>query len=139
MYEIAKLKSKKLPELQEMAKSIGVKKTNGLKKMELIYQIIDTVAAAPNDKNPTLGPKKEKVEPAVSKVDTEYKEANTQGKGEKKNEMQKGDKNDLQQHNRHNQYNGKHNHKRQLFQTGFGIITVMGTLPNTTANQKCKT
>ena len=36
MYEIAKLKSKKLPELQEMAKSLGVKKTNGLKKMELI-------------------------------------------------------------------------------------------------------
>ncbi len=113
MYEIARLKSKKLPELQEMAKSLGVKKTNGLKKMELIYQIIDTVAAAPNDKNPTLGPKKEKVEPAVSKVDKEYKEVNIQGKDEKKNEVQKGDKNDHQQHHRNNQYNGKHNQKRK--------------------------
>jgi len=113
MYEIAKLKSKKLPELQEMAKSIGVKKTNGLKKMELIYQIIDTVAAAPNDKNLTIGPIKEKVEPAVSKVDKEYKEVNTQGKGENKNEVQKVDKNDHQQHHRHNQYNGKHNQKRK--------------------------
>ena len=102
MYEIAKLKSKKLPELQEMAKSLGVKKTNGLKKMELIYQIIDTVAAAPNDKNPTIGPIKEKVEPALSKVDKEYKEVNTQGRGENKNEMQKVDKNDHQQHHRHN-------------------------------------
>ena len=49
MYEIATLKSKKLPELHEIAKALGVKRITGLKKMELIYQIIDTVAAAPSD------------------------------------------------------------------------------------------
>ena len=47
MYEIASLKTKKLSELQEMAKTIGVKKITGLKKMDLIYQIIDHVAANP--------------------------------------------------------------------------------------------
>ncbi|MEK9958503.1 MAG: Rho termination factor N-terminal domain-containing protein, partial [Flavobacteriaceae bacterium] len=47
MYEIAALKSKKLPELQEIAKSIGVKRITGLKKIDLIYQIIDLVSANP--------------------------------------------------------------------------------------------
>ncbi len=41
MYEISELKSKKLPDLQGIAKSIGVKRITGLKKMDLIYQIID--------------------------------------------------------------------------------------------------
>lgn len=47
MYEIASLKSKKLPELQEIAKSIGIKRVTGLKKMDLIYQIIDQAATQP--------------------------------------------------------------------------------------------
>ena len=49
MYEIASLRTKKLPELQEMAKTIGVKRITGLKKMDLIYQIIDHVAANPQE------------------------------------------------------------------------------------------
>jgi transcription termination factor Rho len=48
MYEISELKSKKLPDLQVIAKSIGVKRITGLKKMDLIYQIIDFVSANPN-------------------------------------------------------------------------------------------
>ena len=48
MYEISELKSKKLPDLQVVAKSIGVKRITGLKKMDLIYQIIDFVSANPN-------------------------------------------------------------------------------------------
>ena len=47
MYEISELKSKKLPDLQGIAKSIGVKRITGLKKMDLIYQIIDHVSANP--------------------------------------------------------------------------------------------
>ena len=47
MFEIADLKSKKLPELQEIAKQIGVKRVTGLKKMDLIYQIIDQAASQP--------------------------------------------------------------------------------------------
>ena len=41
MNEIAALKSKKLPELQEIAKTIGLKRITGLKKLELIDKIID--------------------------------------------------------------------------------------------------
>ena len=47
MYEIAALKSKKLPELQEIAKAVGVKRITGQKKLDLIYKIIDTVSANP--------------------------------------------------------------------------------------------
>ena len=47
MYEIATLKSKKLNELQDMAKVLGVKRITGLKKLDLIYQIIDFVSANP--------------------------------------------------------------------------------------------
>ena len=47
MYEIESLKSKKLAELQEIAKKLNVKNISGLKKLELIYQIIDLIASTP--------------------------------------------------------------------------------------------
>ena len=47
MLNISDLKIKKLPELQEMGKKIGVKKMS-TKKTDLIYQIIDHVSANPN-------------------------------------------------------------------------------------------
>ena len=47
MYEIATLKEKKLADLQEIAKKLGLKKTSALKKLDLIYQIIDYVSANP--------------------------------------------------------------------------------------------
>ena len=37
MYEIANLKTKKLSELQEIAKKIGLKSTAGQKKLDLIH------------------------------------------------------------------------------------------------------
>ena len=49
MYEIATLKTKKLPELQDIAKKIGIKKTAGLKKLDLIYQIVDFIASKPDE------------------------------------------------------------------------------------------
>ncbi len=48
MLEISQLKAKKLVELQEIAKSIGAKKYSQLKKMDLIYLILDTQATSPN-------------------------------------------------------------------------------------------
>ena len=76
MYEIATLKSKKLPELQEIAKALGVKRLTGLKKMELIYQIIDTVAAAPGDEQEAKPLKKQKSE-SVAKGQEQEKPANS--------------------------------------------------------------
>ena len=47
MFEISDLKTKKLSELQEIAKSISVPKYRSLKKMDLIYQILDVQASDP--------------------------------------------------------------------------------------------
>ena len=40
MFEISDLKSKKLPELQEIAKDLNVPKFKTLKKLDLVYQIL---------------------------------------------------------------------------------------------------
>ena len=48
MFELNALKSKKLQELQEIAKSIGLKNISSQKKQELVYQIIDHVSANPD-------------------------------------------------------------------------------------------
>jgi transcription termination factor Rho len=47
MFEISELKAKTLAELQGIAKSIGLAKTSQLKKLDLVYQILDTQAANP--------------------------------------------------------------------------------------------
>ena len=47
MFEISELKAKKLADLQEIAKSIGLTKTSQLKKLDLVYQILDVQAANP--------------------------------------------------------------------------------------------
>ena len=62
MLEIVELKSKKLPELQEIAKNLGIKGIAGQNKIDLAYSIIDHIASQPEVK-------KEK------QVDSESKEA----------------------------------------------------------------
>ena len=47
MFEISELKAKTLVELQQIAKSIGSTKTSQLKKLDLVYQILDIQAATP--------------------------------------------------------------------------------------------
>lgn len=47
MFEISELKSKKLPELQEIAKELKVPKYRTQKKLDLVYQILDYQAANP--------------------------------------------------------------------------------------------
>ena len=48
MFEISELKAKKLPELQDIAKSLSVPKYRSLKKLDLVYQILDLQASNPN-------------------------------------------------------------------------------------------
>src|SRR5680860_1004497 len=45
MFEISDLKAKKLPELQEIAKSLDVPKYRTQKKLDLVYQILDLQAS----------------------------------------------------------------------------------------------
>ncbi|SDM23321.1 transcription termination factor Rho [Kriegella aquimaris] len=47
MFEISDLKAKKLPELQEIAKGLNVPKFKTLKKLDLVYQILDLQASNP--------------------------------------------------------------------------------------------
>jgi transcription termination factor Rho len=71
MFEISELKAKTLADLQVIAKSIGLSKTSQLKKLDLVYQILDTQAANPtktvapvstNDDKPKVAkPKRKRV------------------------------------------------------------------------------
>lgn len=47
MFEISQLKEKTLVELQEIAKSIGAKKYSQLKKLDLVYLVLDIQASIP--------------------------------------------------------------------------------------------
>lgn len=47
MFEISELKSKRLPELQELAKTLGIPKFRSFRKLDLVYQILDFQAANP--------------------------------------------------------------------------------------------
>ncbi|WP_228235245.1 transcription termination factor Rho [Allomuricauda sp. M10] len=47
MFEISDLKAKKLPELQDIAKDLNVPKFKTLKKLDLVYQILDVQASNP--------------------------------------------------------------------------------------------
>ena len=53
MFEISQLKEKKLPELQEIAKELNVPKFSSLKKIDLVYQILDLQAANPKIVSPS--------------------------------------------------------------------------------------
>jgi transcription termination factor Rho len=67
MFEISELKAMKLPELQDIAKDLNVPKYRTMKKLDLVYQILDLQASNPaavRDKKqdapepaPTRGPK----------------------------------------------------------------------------------
>ncbi len=52
MFDISELKEMKLPELQEIAKKAKISKYRGLKKDELVYQILDHQAANPSHIKP---------------------------------------------------------------------------------------
>ena len=119
MHEIATLKGKKLPELQEIAKNIGIRRITGLKKMELIYQIIDTVAASPVDEkdsspspkpqpDKSVGVRKKVHEKPVGEKPTEEKPK--PAPTEKRNEAREHPK---QKHNNNQHQNGKHNHQKR--------------------------
>ena len=63
MFEISELKAKTLVDLQQIAKSIGLTKTSQLKKIELVYQILDKQATQPikEDKTSINKPKRKRV------------------------------------------------------------------------------
>ena len=63
MFEISQLKAKKLPELQDIAKQLNVPKYRSLKKLDLVYQILDYQAANPGAVKTKIEPETKKPEP----------------------------------------------------------------------------
>ncbi len=112
MLEIAELKQKKLPELQEIAKGLGIKGIAGQKKMDLAYTIIDHIASQPETKKE----KKEKQEDTKPKETSKKtpkeraskKPQNSKPKTEKKNPNQNGKQSQGGEKNK-NQHNKKEN------------------------------
>ena len=51
MFEISKLKEKKLSELQEIAENLKISKFKTLKKLDLVYKILDHQASNPDEKD----------------------------------------------------------------------------------------
>ena len=51
MFEISKLKEKKLAELQEIAEELKISKYKTLKKLDLVYKILDHQASNPDEKD----------------------------------------------------------------------------------------
>ncbi len=82
MLELHTLKSKKLSDLQEIAKSIGLKGVSGHKKQDLVYQIIDHQSA-----NPTQNSQKPKEKP-----NTDFKEVSSENNKEIRNPRHINDK-----------------------------------------------
>ena len=68
MFEISGLKAKSLVELQDIAKAAGLSKISQLKKLDLVYQILDAQAAnlSSQEKPKDSKPKRKRV---VKKVD----------------------------------------------------------------------
>ncbi len=74
MFEISQLKGKSLAELQEIAKNIGIPKFSQLKKLDLVYQILDHQAANPVAPKKVEKPKRKRISKPQSET-TEVKEA----------------------------------------------------------------
>ena len=75
MFEISQLKEKKLPELQELAKELNVPKFKSLKKIDLVYQILDLQAANPTIVTPEAPAKPPK--PKRERISKPTKESNS--------------------------------------------------------------
>ena len=137
MFEISDLKAKKLPELQEIAKNINVPKFRSLKKLDLVYKILDVQAAdpskvavvgelkapAPEKEAPPRAPqvkkqqpvkdagssKDEKATPAEAKNKPQHNKRNN----DRSDQKNKDSKNDTSKDNNRNQNNRNQNNRNQ--------------------------
>ncbi|QNJ96821.1 transcription termination factor Rho [Constantimarinum furrinae] len=84
MFEISELKAQKLPELQELAKTLGVPKYRSLKKLDLVYQILDYQAANPKAVKAVATDTKSAATSTPSEKTSEEKEVKPEAKTENK-------------------------------------------------------
>ena len=91
MFEISELKAKKLPELQDIAKNLNVPKYRSLKKLDLVYQILDLQASNPQAVKEQVADSKEPEKPKTeqSDKDTSTKSESTRKPSSRKSSPQK--------------------------------------------------
>lgn len=79
MYDILELNKKLLPELKEIAKELGIKRVNNVKKQDLIYQILDQQAIV-GAKKPTSNKNNQKAKNNSGGNNSNSKQNNQQPK-----------------------------------------------------------
>ena len=90
MFEIAQLKEKKLTELQDIAKQLNISKFRSLKKLDLVYQILDHQAANPDALKQNKPQKEDKAQ--KSKPKRERIQRNKKSNAQKTLEFKEDDK-----------------------------------------------
>ena len=128
MLEILELKEKKLPELQEIAKELKIPRFSSLKKLDLIYQILDVQAAKPSESQKEAPTKVDntKTNHSVKPVQNYQKENkaalaennnrnNETSDKEKNNNRDQNNNNRQKQHKKqHHQYKNNHHKKEHI-------------------------
>ena len=88
MYELATLKTKKLSELQEIAKKIGIKRIAGLKKLDLVYQIVDFIASKPDEETNSKTIQTKQINKSVNQKSEDTKHEGHKPENQKKTSQQ---------------------------------------------------
>ena len=91
MYEIEKLRSKKINDLQEIAKTLKIKVSKNLKKEDLIYKIIDHVSSVPSDEKEKKPLNKKEGSSSSKTSDNNYKKEDSSSSKKSDNNYKKED------------------------------------------------
>ena len=125
MLEISELKEKKLTELQEIAKELKIPRFSSLKKLDLIYQILDVQAAKPSEdqkESPTKADntKTNHSSKPVQNSQKENKAApaeknnrNNEASDKEKNNNRDQNNNNRQKHHKKQHHQNKNNHHKK--------------------------
>ena len=110
MFEISELKEKKLPELQEIAKELSIPKYRSLKKLDLVYKILDHQAANPpaakSDEKASPKPKRERIQrskPSNNQKSMEFNKKNEEQEQRQEQEQTKKTNDDAKPQPKQNQ------------------------------------
>ena len=118
MFEITELKAKKLVELHEIAKELNVPKFKSLKKLDLIYQILDLQAARPTGGKAPKEKKEDAPKTSHSKESNSRQKRPRKGNNNEtpKNQSQEADKNkSVKEHSEQkNQRNNNNNNNNNI-------------------------
>ena len=111
MFEISKLKEKKLAELQEIAEELKISKYKTLKKLDLVYKILDHQASNPEEKE---GEKKAASKPKFNPRSRSNKDDQNNNNSVDNDDKEKQDKkpNNHQRDNRNRKPKGEPNGNR---------------------------